>query len=169
MSGCESIQRIARSSPYLRASSENGATLTEHSPPRVVIRAGSCWPITASARASCSRITVLASMPSRCLRPASDIVAGAVAVGPSWGGRTASRTAEPTAYPRRATLNGNSDAYALTLDVPPPCHWGQTRRRCTPSWTEPSVRDESGSVISGSFLLVIRSVWLPVAHAHPLG
>jgi hypothetical protein len=40
--GVESIQTMARSSPYLSASTENGATLTEHSPPRVAIRAGLC-------------------------------------------------------------------------------------------------------------------------------
>jgi hypothetical protein len=39
MSGWESIQRIARSSPYLLIKCENGPRLTEHSPPKVVIRA----------------------------------------------------------------------------------------------------------------------------------
>jgi hypothetical protein len=86
---------------------ENGATLTEHSPPRVAIRAGSCRPMTSKAAASCSK-TTLASMPSRSARPSSDIVTGTVAVGPSCGARAASSTAEPTAYPRRATSKGNS-------------------------------------------------------------
>jgi hypothetical protein len=70
-------------------------------------------------------MTVLASTPSRASRPASDILTGAVAVGPSCGGRTASRTVEPMAEPRRATSNGNSEANSLTLDVPPPCHWAR--------------------------------------------
>jgi hypothetical protein len=42
-SGWESIQTMARSSPSRRASSEKGATLIAHSPPRVMILAGSCW------------------------------------------------------------------------------------------------------------------------------
>jgi hypothetical protein len=46
MSGWESIHRIARSSPCLLIRYENGAMLTEHSPPTVVMRAGSCsWMI----------------------------------------------------------------------------------------------------------------------------
>ena len=36
----------------------------------------------------------------------------------SCGGRTASRTADPTAYPRRPTSNGNSEANSCTLTVP---------------------------------------------------
>jgi drug/metabolite transporter (DMT)-like permease len=54
------------------------------------------------------RFAALASMPSRSARPSSDIVTGTVAVGPSCGGRAASSTAGPTAYPRRATSKGNS-------------------------------------------------------------
>jgi hypothetical protein len=42
MSGWESIQMIARSSPCLLIRYENGAMLTQHSPPSVVMRAGSC-------------------------------------------------------------------------------------------------------------------------------
>jgi hypothetical protein len=122
---------IARSSPYRPANAENGATLTEHSPPRVAIRAGLSWRMILRARASCSMTIVLASTPSRSARPSSVIVTGTVRVGPSCGGRTAWRTAEPTAYPRLATSNGNSEAYSCTLGVPPPCHCGQIRRRLT--------------------------------------
>jgi hypothetical protein len=136
---------IARSSPYRSANAENGATLTEHSPPRVTIRAGLSWRMISRARASCSMTIVLASTPSRSARPSSVMVTGTVKVGPSCGGRTAWSTAEPTAYPRRATSNGNSEAYSCTLGVPPPCHCGQIRRRLT-------LRDGWLEWLMGSFL-----------------
>jgi hypothetical protein len=44
-----SIHTIARSSPYRRASSANGATLTAQSPPSVTILAGSCSRMTVKA------------------------------------------------------------------------------------------------------------------------
>ena len=51
---------------------------------------------------------------------------GTATLGPSCGGSTASSTVDPTAYPRRATSKGNSDASSRTLDVPPPCHWARS-------------------------------------------
>src|SRR5215213_4133708 len=93
--------------------------------------AGLCWRMISSARASCSTTIALASTPSRSAKPSSVMVTGAVTVSPSCGGSTAARTAEPTAYPRRPTSNGNSEASCCTLTVPAPCHCGQTRRRFT--------------------------------------
>jgi hypothetical protein len=162
--GGESIQMIARSSPYRPANAENGATLTEHSPPRVAIRAELSWRMILRARASCSMTIVLASTPSRSARPSSVIVTGTVRVGPSCGGRTAWRTAEPTAYPRLATSNGKSEAHSCTLGVPPPAtvaRSGGGRHRGMPrwsgSWDVPYLGQDRNSQES-SVLIVVASL-----------
>lgn len=65
------------------ANSEKGATLTEHSPPSVMIRAGLGRWMTSRARPSWSTTARFASMPLSFVKPTSPVSTGTAAVGPS--------------------------------------------------------------------------------------
>jgi hypothetical protein len=77
-----------------------------------------------------------------------------------------------TAYPRRPTSNGNSDANSSTLTVPTPCHCGQTRRRLVPFLVQGHTQRKSvisaaslGDLVEASANLLTSMVQAPDAHA----
>jgi hypothetical protein len=120
---------MARSSPYRLASSENGATLTEHSPSRVVIRAGVVLPdelqrageLLHHDRLSFHSITKIKTLISHVYRCSDS--GTVVRRQEGFENRRTNRV------PAASNVEWELGACSRTLDAPPPCHCGQTRRR----------------------------------------